>query len=140
MHSSRLRAMLRIASGRRTFWPWYAFVNGPKGIRALEWSKSRKLRNGEYEEKYDPGTVLRNGRVVPVARPDSLAARAALAEQEWLAEREKKRKPQRARRRAREQAADENRANAGEDDFGSSSGSANDRVYSFSVRAHVEAA
>jgi hypothetical protein len=67
----------------------------------LEWSKSRKLQSGEYEEKYDPGTGLRNGRVVPVARPDSLAARAALAEQEWLAEREKKRKQQRARRRAK---------------------------------------
>jgi hypothetical protein len=66
----------------------------------LEWSKSRKLRTGEFEEKYDPGTVLRNGRVVPVARADSLAVRAALAEQEWLAERAKKRKQQRARRRA----------------------------------------
>jgi len=66
----------------------------------LEWSKSRKLRTGEYEEKYDPGTELRNGRVVSVIRPDSLAARAAQAEKEWLAEREKKRKQQRARRRA----------------------------------------
>ncbi len=66
----------------------------------LEWSKSRKLRAGEYEEKYDPGTVLRNGRTVPVARPDSLAARATQAEKEWLAEREKARKQRKAKRRA----------------------------------------
>lgn len=70
----------------------------------LEWSKSRKLRTGEYAEKYDPGTVMRNGRVVPVARPDSLAARAAQAEKEWLEARAKKRKQQRARRRAEKKA------------------------------------
>jgi|APCry1669192522_1035417.scaffolds.fasta_scaffold01101_9 hypothetical protein len=66
----------------------------------LKWSKSRKLRAGEYEEKYDPGTVMKNGRVVPELRPDSLAARAAKAEQEWLADRKKRRNQQRARRRA----------------------------------------
>ena len=65
----------------------------------MDWSKKRPYK-GQYEEKYDPGTVMPNGRVVSVARPDGLAARAAAAEAEWLAERAKKRSKQRAARRA----------------------------------------
>ena len=34
MRSSSLPAMLRITSAQRTFWPWYAFVNGRKESRA----------------------------------------------------------------------------------------------------------
>lgn len=63
----------------------------------LDWKKTRKVR--DYEEKYEPGTEMRNGRVVAPRRPDSLAARAAQAEAEWLAAREQKAKKQRQSRR-----------------------------------------
>lgn len=74
-------------------------IYGVKMAR-LDYRKSRKLRVGEYEEKYDPGTVMQNGRVVSGGRPDSLAARAAAAEKEWLEGRAKARKQRRARRQA----------------------------------------
>lgn len=63
----------------------------------INWTKTRKFR--DYEEKYEPGTELKNGRVVAPRRPDSLAARAAKAEAEWLAERERAAKARRQRRR-----------------------------------------
>lgn len=63
----------------------------------LSWKKARKFR--DYEEKYEPGTELRNGRIVQPRKPDSLAARAAQAEKQWLADREQATKKQRQRRR-----------------------------------------
>jgi hypothetical protein len=48
----------------------------------MDWKKSRKYR--VFEEKYEPGTMLKNGRVVPPAPMDSLAVRAAKVEREWL--------------------------------------------------------
>lgn len=67
----------------------------------LDYRKTRKLKRGEYEEKYDPGTVMPNGRTVSTTRPDNLATRAAKAEQKWLEERAQKRQQRRAKRRAR---------------------------------------
>lgn len=69
----------------------------------INWSKTRKYRS--YEEKYEPGTELRNGRVVQPRRPDSLAARAAEAERKWIEDREAKAKQQRQRRRKARQKA-----------------------------------
>jgi hypothetical protein len=63
----------------------------------INWSRTRKFR--EYEEKFEPGTELRNGRIVAPKRPDSLAARAAQAEKDWLDQRAAKAKKQRRRRR-----------------------------------------
>lgn len=63
----------------------------------LSWKKARKFR--DYEEKYEPGTELRNGRIVQPRKPDSLARRAAYAEIEWLADKAAKAKKQRQRRR-----------------------------------------
>lgn len=65
----------------------------------LNWSKPRKLRDYEIEEKYEPGTVMGNGRMVSYAPRDTLAARAAAAERDWLAEKAEKTKRQKARRR-----------------------------------------
>ena len=69
----------------------------------INWTKTRKFR--DYEEKYEPGTELRSGRIVAPRRPDSLAERAAKAEAEWMAERERKAKEQRQRRRKAKQMA-----------------------------------
>lgn len=65
----------------------------------MNWSRPPKLREGDYEEKYDAGTVMRNGRVVAGSPQGSLAARAARAEKEWLGVRAKAAAEQRARRR-----------------------------------------
>lgn len=40
----------------------------------MNWSRARKYSG--YEEKYDPGTVLKNGRVVIAGRQHSLTTRA----------------------------------------------------------------
>jgi hypothetical protein len=63
----------------------------------MNWSK-RKLRAGEYEEKYDPGTELRNGRAVAPIKLIGLAARAAEAEKAWINGKAAKAKKQRQRR------------------------------------------
>jgi hypothetical protein len=63
----------------------------------INWSRTQKFR--ESEEKFEPGTELRNGRIVAPKRPDSLAARAAQAEKDWLDQRAAKAKKQRRRRR-----------------------------------------
>jgi hypothetical protein len=58
--------------------------------QGLRWQKSTGIRPGnsaDFEEKYEPGTELKNGRVVLPRRPDSLAARAAEAEAKWIEER-----------------------------------------------------
>jgi hypothetical protein len=50
-------------------------------VKRLDWTKAKPIR--EREEKYEPGTILPNGR--RVRNPaDSMAARAAAAEQEFL--------------------------------------------------------
>ena len=66
----------------------------------MNWSRPPKFREGDYEEKYESGTVMRNGRVVAGAPQGSLAARAARAEKEWLAERAAAAAKQRSQRRA----------------------------------------
>lgn len=71
----------------------------------VNWSKNRKLRAGEYEEKYDPGTELRSGRTVAPIKPAGLAARAADAEKAWIEERATKARKQRQRRRKAKQDA-----------------------------------
>jgi hypothetical protein len=48
----------------------------------MNWSKARKFR--DFEEKYEPGTVMQNGRVVGSGPRNGLAAKAAKAEREWL--------------------------------------------------------
>jgi hypothetical protein len=63
----------------------------------INWNKTRKFR--DFEEKYEPGTELKNGRVVLPRRPDSLAARAAEAEAKWIEERAAAAKKQRQQRR-----------------------------------------
>lgn len=49
----------------------------------MDWKRGRKFRGSE--EKYEPGTVMGNGRVVPSPDRDNLAMRAAQAERDWLA-------------------------------------------------------
>jgi len=61
----------------------------------MDWKKGRKFR--DVQEKYEPGTVLKNGRMVPFAPAGSLAARAARAELEWV---KAGRKPTPKRRRS----------------------------------------
>lgn len=63
----------------------------------INWKNARKFR--DFEEKYEPGTELRSGRVVQARKPDSLAARAAEAEKQWIEGRVAKAKKQRQRRR-----------------------------------------
>jgi hypothetical protein len=63
----------------------------------INWGRTRKFR--DYEEKYEPGTQLPNGRIVVARRPDSLAARAAEAEKQWIEGKAQKAKKQRQRRR-----------------------------------------
>lgn len=48
----------------------------------IDWKRARKFKASE--EKYAPGTVLNNGRTVDAAPRDSLAKRAAKAEERWL--------------------------------------------------------
>lgn len=48
----------------------------------MDWNKSKKY--SAREEKYDPGKVLDNGRVVIGPAPDDLAKRAGWAERKWL--------------------------------------------------------
>jgi hypothetical protein len=71
-------------------------------MSGLNWNKTRKFR--EYEEKYIPGTVMDNGRVISDRPRDQLAARAAKAEEQWLLERAEKAKERRQRRRAAKKA------------------------------------
>jgi hypothetical protein len=49
----------------------------------IDWNKARKFK--ESEEKYTPGAVLSNWRVIRDAPRDGLDARARLAEQRWMA-------------------------------------------------------
>jgi hypothetical protein len=48
----------------------------------MNWTKARKFR--EAEEKYQPGKVFDNGRVVTDKPRDSLDARARREEAQWL--------------------------------------------------------
>lgn len=50
-------------------------------MKRINWTKARKFKISE--EKYDDGSVLKNGRVVTSPK-DSLSARAAAAEKRWL--------------------------------------------------------
>lgn len=48
----------------------------------MNWKKARQFRSSE--EKYEPGTVLKNGRVVPAAPRDPIGIAAAKAERKWV--------------------------------------------------------
>jgi hypothetical protein len=48
----------------------------------MDWNKNRKY--SVREEKYEPGSILENGRVVVGPTRDDLAKRAGWAEQKWL--------------------------------------------------------
>ena len=75
-------------------WHRFWFLRGKKwppaclkseiAMAKINWSKARKFQS--FEEKYQPGTVLRNGRVVaPAESRDQLSARAASAMREFEA-------------------------------------------------------
>jgi len=50
--------------------------------KRMDWRKTRKFK--DHEEKYQPGKVFDNGRVVSDKPRDSLDARARREEAEWL--------------------------------------------------------
>ena len=48
----------------------------------MDWRKARKFK--DHEEKYQPGKVFDNGRVIADKPRDGLDAKARKAEAEWL--------------------------------------------------------
>ena len=62
--------------------------------KGMDWRKARKFTSSE--EKYEPGKVFENGRVIADVPRDSLEKRAREAERKWLQEREAKKGKQKA--------------------------------------------
>jgi len=63
-------------------------------MAGMDWSKARKFK--AREEKYAPGKVLDNGRMISATPRDSLEARARKAEKIWEGEQTKKAEKQQA--------------------------------------------
>lgn len=50
-------------------------------MKRLDWTKAKKFKVSE--EKYEDGKIMKNGRLIKKPK-DSLAARAAFVERQWL--------------------------------------------------------